>query len=71
MKDLIESLVAKDKELAERFQELQRKHEILDMRVDVLQQMKKENIAEMQETIDARKQIMGLLEELQTILKGV
>lgn len=71
MKDLIESLVAKDKELAERFQELQRKHEILDMRVDVLQQMKKENLAEMQETIDARKQIMRLLEELQTILKGV
>lgn len=71
MNDLIESLISKDKELSEHFQALERKHQVLDMRVNVLEEMKKEVVAEMQVTIDSRKKIMGLLEELHGILKGV
>ena len=71
MNDLIQSLVSKDQELSEHFDSLERKYQILEIRMEALREMKNEVISEMQNTLAARKEIMGLLEELQTILKGV
>ena len=71
MNNPIQSLINKDQELSEHFESLERKCQILEIRMEALREMKNEVLEEMQKTLAARKEIMGLLEELQTILKGV
>ena len=70
MNSPIQSLINKDQELSEHFESLERKYQILEIRMEALREMKNEVLEEMQKTLAARKEIMGLLEELHDLVKG-
>lgn len=70
MSDTIQKLLNKDQELSEHFEMLERKYHVLEIRMETLREMKNEVIEEMNETLDARKRIISLIDELHAIISG-
>ena len=71
MEDLVQKLTAKYQELSDYHDALERKCQILQARIESLEEMKMEVVAEMQSAIDGRKQVVSLLEQLHGLRRGV